>query len=72
MLTGDQIKDGKDFSFGSALFKLGTSAALSTPLMMLQMAFFQLISGDSQGWPTIRTMMACIVIYLIVIYADLC
>ena len=56
-------------SLSSALVKLFISAILTTPLMMLQMAFFQLISGDSQGWPTIRTMMACIVVYLIVIYA---
>ena len=79
ILSEDQILDNSEeniqnsssetLSLSSAIVKLFISATLTTPLMMLQMAFFQLISGDSQGWPTIRTMMACIVIYLIVIYA---
>ena len=69
MLNEDQVKNGKNLSMGSALLKLGTSAAFSTPLMMLQMAFFQLISGDSQGWPTAHSMVACIAVYSLFIYS---
>ena len=68
LLSEDQVKHGKNLSLGSALVKLGTSATFSTPLMMLQMAFFQLISGDSQGLPTAHSMVACISVYSLFIY----
>ena len=67
ILSEDQISNGTNLSIMQALSKLLISAAFSTPLMMLQMAFFQLISGDPQGLPTARTMLACIAVYLILI-----
>ena len=68
LLSDDQVKIGKDLSLSGAMFKLVISAVLTTPLMMIQMAFFQLISGDSQGLPTIRTFSVCIGLYLAFIY----
>ena len=50
------------------LTKILISALTSTPMMMIQMAFFQLISGDAQGLPTLRTLIACITVYLFHIY----
>ena len=67
ILSEDQISNGTNLSIMQALSKLLISAAFSTPLMMVQMAFFQLISGDPQGLPTARTMLACIAVYLILI-----
>ena len=64
------FKDGdKNLSLKSALLKLGTSAVFSTPLMVLQMAFFQFISGDIQGLPTAQSMVACISAYSLLIYS---
>ena len=68
MLTEDQVKKGTNLNLTSMVFKLLISALFSTPLMMVQMAFFQLISGDSQGLPTIRTLLACIFVYIALIY----
>ena len=68
LLSTEQVKEGTNLGLFSAIFKLITSALFSTPLMMFQMAFLQLISGDSQGLPTIRSFLACIAIYLILIY----
>lgn len=69
ILSDNQVKHGKDSpSALSALLKVFISAATTTPLMMIQMALFQLISGDSQGLPTIRTMLACIITYVVLIY----
>ena len=68
MLTEEHIKKGTNLSLFTMGLKLGISALCSTPLMMVQMAFFQLISGDSQGLPTIRTLLACILVYTILIY----
>ncbi len=53
---------------GKCLFNLTISAALTTPLMMAQMAFFQLISGDLQGLPTLRTLLAVIGVYCLLIF----
>ena len=68
MLTEEHIKKGTNLSLFTMVLKLGINALCSTPLMMVQMAFFQLISGDSQGLPTIRTLLACIFVYTILIY----
>jgi hypothetical protein len=45
-------------SFGALVVAL-----LSTPLMMVQMALLQAVSGDSQGLPTNRSFAAVILIY---------
>jgi hypothetical protein len=62
------VSGDKQLNISEALSKVAISAALSTPLMVLQMAFFQMISGDAQGLPTLRTMGACIIVYLALIY----
>merc|ERR1712179_410595 len=48
------------------LYCILTNGLLCTPVMMIQMSFFQLISGDSQGFPTAKgTMIAVIGTYII-------
>ena len=68
ILSEDHIQNGSYLSTFKIVSKLIISATFSTPLMMLQMALFQLISGDAQGLPTARTISACVVVYLIAIY----
>ena len=68
LLTDEQVKKGTNLSLSSMLWKILISALTSTPLMMLQMAFFQLISGDAQGLPTFRTLISCITVYSFHIY----
>ena len=43
------------------------TSLLSTPVMMIQMAVLQLVSFDTQGMPSIRSLIAVLVIYLGVI-----
>ena len=43
------------------------TSLLSTPVMMIQMALLQLLSMDTQGMPSIRSLIAVLVIYLAVI-----
>lgn len=70
MLSDDQVKLGsaRHLSISGAILKIILSGLFSTPLMMVQMALFQLISGDTQGLPTLRSMLACIVLYVAIIY----
>ena len=55
----------------TSLFKqiigLVLTSLLSTPVMMLQMAILQLVSLDTQGMPSIRSLIAVLVLYLGVI-----
>ena len=46
---------------------LVVTSLLSTPLMMLQMAALQLVSLDTQGMPSIRSLVAVLIIYIGVI-----
>ena len=43
---------------------LVVTSLLSTPLMMLQMAALQLVSLDTQGMPSLRSLAAVLVIYI--------
>ena len=40
---------------------------LSTPLMMIQMALLQLLSFDTQGMPSINSLLAVLVLYIFLI-----
>lgn len=55
----------------TSLFKqmlgLVITSLLSTPVMMVQMAVLQLVSLDTQGMPSIRSLIAVLVLYLAVI-----
>ena len=68
LLTNEQVNKGTNLSLSSMIWKIIISALTSTPLMMLQMAFFQLMSGDAQGLPTLRTLISCITVYSFHIY----
>ena len=46
---------------------LVVTSLLSTPLMMLQMATLQLVSLNIQGMPSIRSLVAVLIIYIGVI-----
>ena len=46
---------------------LVVTSLLSSPLMMLQMAALQLVSLDTQGMPSIRSLVAVLIIYIGVI-----
>ena len=67
-LSPEQIAKGQNLTVLSAMSKLLISAGLSTPVMMIQMAILQLVVGDSQGLPTIRSLLGVIFIYLALIY----
>ena len=43
------------------------TSLLSTPLMMLQMAALQVVALDSQGLPSLNSLLALLIIYLAVI-----
>ena len=48
------IEGKQKLTNGKALFCLLVNGLLATPLMMVQMSLFQLISGDLQGFPTTK------------------
>ena len=43
---------------------LVVTSLLSTPLMMVQMAALQLISLDTQGMPSVRSLVAVLILYI--------
>ena len=43
------------------------TSLLSTPLMMLQMAALQVVALDSQGLPSLNSLLAVLLIYSLVI-----
>ena len=49
------------------LLGLLVTSLLSTPLMMLQMAALQAVALDSQGLPSLNSLLALLIIYLAVI-----
>merc|ERR1712038_1677874 len=54
------------------LYCIIINGLLCTPLMMVQMSFFQLVSGDLQGWPTkTGTMFAVISTYIVLVIANM-
>ena len=53
--------------WGRQLMGLVVTSLLSTPLMMLQMATLQLISGDTQGLPSVNSLLAVLIIYSAVV-----
>ena len=49
---------------------LVVTSLLSTPLMMTQMAVLQLISLDTQGMPSVRSLVAVLILYIgVVMYS---
>lgn len=59
---------GKEPSVGRMLYCILLTGLSSTPIMMIQMSVFQLISGDLQGLPTAKgTMIAVITTYIILV-----
>ena len=54
-------------SFSKMLYGIVLNGLLSTPIMMVQMSLFQLISTDVQGYPTIKSLAAIIAVYLLAI-----
>ena len=49
------------------LLGLLVTSLLSTPLMMLQMALLQVVALDSQGLPSLNSLLAVLLIYSAVI-----
>ena len=43
---------------------LVVTSLLSTPLMMVQMAALQLVSLDTQGMPSVRSLVAVLILYI--------
>ena len=43
---------------------LVVTSLLSTPLMMTQMAVLQLVSLDTQGMPSVRSLVAVLILYI--------
>jgi len=62
---------GAEPSVGRMLRCITLTGLLSTPIMMIQMSFFQLISGDLQGLPTAKgTMIAVITTYILLVFVN--
>ena len=53
--------------WGRQVVGLLLTSLLSTPLMMLQMAVLQVLAGDSQGLPSLNSLLAVLLIYSAVI-----
>jgi len=61
----------KEPSLGRMLKCIILTGMLSTPVMMVQMSFFQLISGDLQGLPTAKgTGVAVISMYVLLVFVN--
>ena len=53
--------------WGRQVLGLLVTSLLSTPLMMLQMAALQVVALDSQGLPSLNSLLAVLLIYSLVI-----